>query len=627
MQLTLCFNCEYRNRPTADFCGSCGTPLRRNCPNCSTNNPGAFQFCDDCGAPLSDLAPPESAQSTVSRPERASRPAPVGPESYAKPVARRKHRAFGIFWDVPPPQWQWNRAFLRAWTRRNRWELLAVVFLTALAAFLRIYRLGEIPDGFNGDEAWNGIDALRILDQGWIGVYTPGALGNMTGPIYLTALTFMLLDASIFSVRLSMALLGIAAVPATHLLLRLGFGRWVALLGATVLTVSYWHLHFSRMGYQLVSLSLVAPVAGTALLWAMRRQSRWHWLAAGAALGLVPYTYLAFPAFFAAVAGTLAVYLLLKRDTIANTLVTLAFYAFGALLVSTPFLLFLSENWDVYMHRTSMASVFRSHEYPQAGDFAQRASFFATRAWESLTVLARQLRSDGVDGTGGAGPLDLGIAALAYLGLALSIRKWRSPPYLLAALVVILAMLAQLFALPESGTLRRSIAAVPFIAALAAIGAAELVRLVNRRFGTEGRNIAMAGVALTLAVSSVWNVRYYFGELAQSPTVKFAFVPDHVDALAAAHSFQNPGTIYFYSGRWSFNYESVRFLHPASQGMDRSREFGTFEFEKVHEGPVTYLLVGAYAKEIDRLKELYPDGEIIIDDAPYPRFIVYHLRS
>ena len=427
MQLTLCFNCEYRNRPTADFCGSCGTPLSRTCPYCSAKNPGAFQFCDECGRPLSSLVPPESGQPSVSRPERATRPAPAGPESHAKTVARRKPRAFGIFWDVPPPQWQWNRAFLRAWTRRNRWELLAVVLLTALAAFLRIYRLGDIPDGFNGDEAWNGIDALRILDQGWIGVYTPGALGNMTGPIYLTALTFLLLDASIFSVRLSMALLGIAAVPATHLLLRLGFGRWVALIGASVLTVSYWHLHFSRMGYQLVSLSLVAPIAGAALLWAMRTQSRWHWLAAGAALGLVPYTYLAFPAFFAAVAGTLAVYLFLKRDAISDTLVYLAIFALGALLVSAPFLLFLSENWDVYMHRTSMASVFRSHEYPQAGDFSQKYAFFATRAWESLTILARQLRSDGVDGTGGASPLDLGKRGAGLLRACPVLQKMEEP--------------------------------------------------------------------------------------------------------------------------------------------------------------------------------------------------------
>ncbi len=627
MQFTLCFNCEYRNRDTADFCGSCGLPLSRTCPACNAKNHGAFQFCDDCGGPLGEPAPPESPQPSVSRPARATRPATAVPGSHAKSGARRKPRAIGVFWDTPAPQWQWNRAFLRTWTRRNRWELLAVLLLTVLAAFLRIYRLVDIPDGFNGDEAWNGMDALRILNDGWIGVYTPGALGNMTGPIYLTALTVWLLDASIFSVRLSMALFGIAAVPATHLLLRLGFGRWVALIGASVLTVSYWHLHFSRMGYQLVALSLVAAAAGAALLWAMRTQSHSRWLAAGAVLGLVPYTYLAFPAFFAAVAGTLAVFLFLRRDRIADTLVYLAFYALGTLIVSTPFLLFLSDNWDVYMHRTSMASVFRSNQYPQAGDAADKAYFFATRVWESLTILARKLKSDGVDGSGGASPLDLGIAALAYLGLALSIRKWRSPPYLLAALVVILAMLAQVFALPESGTLRRSIAALPFIIGLAAIGATAIVGLVKRKFGIEGRNVALAGVALTLIVSSVWNVRYYFGELAQSPTVRFAFVPDHVDALAAAHSFQNPGTIYFYSGRWSFNYESVRFLHPRSQGMDRSREFGTFDLEKVHEGPVTYLLVGAYAEEINRLKDLYPGGETIIDDAPRPRFIVYHLQS
>ncbi len=627
MQFTLCFNCEYLNRHSADFCGSCGLPLSRTCPVCNAENPGAFQFCDLCGAGLEELSAHESGQQDVSRPARTNPPATAAPGSKTRPGARREPRATGTFWETPAPQWRWTRAFVRSWTHRNRWELLTVALFTALAAFLRIYRLGDIPNGFNGDEAWNGIDALRILDQGWIGVYTPGALGNMTGSIYLTALTVWLLDASIFSVRLSSALVGIAAVPAAHLLLRLGFGRRVALVGAAVLTVSYWHLHFSRIGYQLVSLSLVAAAAAAALLWAMRAHSRWRWLAAGAVMGLLPYTYLAFPAFAVAVAATLAVYLFLKRDQFADTLVTLALYALGTLIVSTPFLLFLFDNWDVYMHRTGMASVFRSHEFPQAGDFAQKASFFATRAWESLTILARQLRSDGVDGTGGARPFDLGIATLAYIGLALSIRKWRSPPYLLAAMVVVLAILAQVFALPESGTLRRSIAAVPFIVGLAAIGATGIVGLVQRRFGLNGRNIALAGVALTLLVSSVWNVRYYFGELAQSPTLRFAFVPDHIDGLSAAHSFENPGVIYFYSGRWSFNYESVRFLHRGSQGMDRSREFGTFELEKIHEGPVTYLLVGHYAAEIDRLREMYPGGEVIVDDAPQPRFIVYHLRS
>ena len=148
-----------------------------------------------------------------------------------------------------PPNWQWSRQFLREWILRNRWELIAVVVLTAVAAFLRVYRLEEIPAGFHGDEAWTGIEGLRILKEGWIGPYTTSALGQATGPFYLTALLIWLLDASKTTVRLSMGLFGIATIPAAHLLLRLGFGRWVALFGTTALTVSYWHLHFSRLGF------------------------------------------------------------------------------------------------------------------------------------------------------------------------------------------------------------------------------------------------------------------------------------------------------------------------------------------------------------------------------------------
>ena len=190
-----------------------------------------------------------------------------------------------------------------------------------------------------------------------------------------------------------------------------------------------------------------------------------------------------------------------------------------------------------------------------------------------------------------------------------------------------MAILTQIFSLPESGTLRRSIAAVPFVAGVAAIGAISLVGLAQRLYGRHGRFVAVGGLVLVLLASGAWNLRYYFVELTQGPTVEFTFAPDHIDGLAAAHSFEDPGTIYFYSGRWSFNYESVRFLYPNSHGIDRSREFGSFELDKLHQGPVTYLLVGDYAMEIDRLRELHPGGETIVDDEPQPRFIVYHLPS
>ena len=546
-----------------------------------------------------------------------------------KPPAPKKRRTFpliGLTWDTPAPRWQWSLPFLSEWALRNRWELLAVTLLTLLAAFLRIYRLGDIPHGFHGDEAWIGIEAVRILNDGWIGVYTPAALGNMTGAIYLTAFLIWLFDPSIFIVRLSMALFGIAAVPATHLLLRLGFGRWVALFGVFALTVSYWHLHFSRIGLQLVSLPFVALLAAAALLWAMRSRTLWSWLTAGALWGLVPYTYLAFPAVMASMVATLAIYLFLRRDELKSLLAPVGMYALGALIALFPLLGFLLQFHDAFLERMMLASVVRSHDFPLAGTFADKAAFYTLRAWDALTFFVRNPRWDAVDGTGGAGALDLGIGALAYIGLAIAFKRWRSPPYLLALLVVLAALATQIISDPSSGMMRRSLVAAPFALGLAGISALAIVGLVDRLYKKAGQRIAVGFLVLTLLASAGWNLRYYFAGLTQTQTFKFTFAPDHIDGLAAATSFENPGTLYFYSGRWSFNYESVRFLYPSTRGIDRSREFGAFALEKLHEGPVTYLLVGDYGVEIDRLRGLHPGGEIIVDDQPQPRFIVYHLR-
>ena len=249
-----CRACEFSNRSNAQFCGRCGRPLDIVCAHCSSHNPGGHQYCDACGAPLYGRPSPDTSTLNF-----------IGRLGLRLPNPRKIAPRQGLVWFTPPPNWQWSRQFLRAWTFRNRWELIAVLLLTAVAAFLRVYRLTEIPAGFHGDEAWTGIEGLRILKEGWIGPYTTSAMGQATGPFYLTALLIWLLDASRFSVRLSMGLFGIATIPAAHLLLRLGFGRWVALFGTTALTVSYWHLHFSRLGFGLISLAFVGTVAAVCL--------------------------------------------------------------------------------------------------------------------------------------------------------------------------------------------------------------------------------------------------------------------------------------------------------------------------------------------------------------------------
>ncbi len=543
----------------------------------------------------------------------------------------------GLVWDTPSQDWQWSRRFIGEWSHRNRWELIAVALLTVAAAFLRVYRLEEIPAGFHGDEALTGIEGLRILEEGWIGPHTTSALGQLTGPFYLTALLIWLLDASIFSVRLSMGLFGIATVPAAYFLLRTGFGRWIALFGTTALTVSYWHLHFSRLGFGVVPLAFASTAAAAALLWAMksydaggleeRRRNLWSWIAAGALLGLIPYTYFAFPTFLAAVGAALTLYFLLQKDSFKRKLLPLSLLAFGAILTAAPVIQFTARSPDAYFGRMNEKSVWDYYEFANADGYAERAGFILKRAWESFGLLLRNPRIDGVDGIGGIGALDLSIASLAYFGLFISIRKWRSPPHLIAVLVVLAALSGLVLTDPSAGSMRRSITAIPWVFALAGVGAEAIVRFGHRNLGAWGRAAAVSAMVFVVMGSGVWNVSFYFVRLPLTSTFQWTFPSYYFESLDAAHSFDDPGTIYYFSGQRRFTYETIQFLYPDSNGIDRSREFGVFDLEKLDTGPVTYLLEGPYVEEIYKIMEMYPGGQLIVDERPEPLYVVYHLRG
>ncbi|MDP2661411.1 MAG: hypothetical protein Q8R28_11855 [Dehalococcoidia bacterium] len=125
-------------------------------------------------------------------------------------------------------------------------EALLLLVVVLVAAVLRLYGLDDIPPGLHGDEALTGLDAQTILNEGWIGPYTGHALGQPTGPLLWTALVFKLFGTSIFTLRASMAVLAVLTVPAADLFFRTAFNPRVALIGASLLTLSYWRLRYSR---------------------------------------------------------------------------------------------------------------------------------------------------------------------------------------------------------------------------------------------------------------------------------------------------------------------------------------------------------------------------------------------
>lgn len=161
---------------------------------------------------------------------------------------------------------------------------------------MRFWNLGRIPAGLHGDEAWTGLDARRVLSQGWIGPYVGSALGQPTGPVYAVAGLFLFLPDEVATIRLAMAIFGVLGIAFTYLAIREYEGPVAAGFAALLLTGSVWHLHASRIGMMFVSCS-TALMAGVWLqAVAILRGTVASFALAGLVAGLGVYSYNAYPA-------------------------------------------------------------------------------------------------------------------------------------------------------------------------------------------------------------------------------------------------------------------------------------------------------------------------------------------
>ena len=183
--------------------------------------------------------------------------------------------------------------------RRTTSSLLtwAVVLVTLLAFFLRTHQLYVTPPGFNYDEAAHALDATEIL-QGKHIVWSDRSGGNPALLKYLIAGFFAMLGARPFSQRLLIAFLSTATVPALYLLARTMFAQLglrraqlIGLLAALGLATSFWHINHSRMGLEF-SPALLFEVLGFYFLWrGLLSGKLWPFAASGAWLGAALYIY------------------------------------------------------------------------------------------------------------------------------------------------------------------------------------------------------------------------------------------------------------------------------------------------------------------------------------------------
>ncbi len=158
--------------------------------------------------------------------------------------------------------------------QRPNVQRLALLAVVVLATVLRVYQLKDLPAGLFCDEAGLGYNAHTIATAGMdengnhfpLFFWSFGVSYKNPVYIYAAAIPVRLLGLDEFSIRLTSALFGIGTVIGMFFLGRALFNPWVGLFSALFLALCPWHLHFSRIAFELISFPFLFVIGLTFLV-------------------------------------------------------------------------------------------------------------------------------------------------------------------------------------------------------------------------------------------------------------------------------------------------------------------------------------------------------------------------
>jgi hypothetical protein len=130
----------------------------------------------------------------------------------------------------------------------------------------------------------------------------------------------------------------------------------------------------------------------------------------------------------------------------------------------------------------------------------------------------------------------------------------------------------------------------------------------------------MTALLVVPAYAGARAVNDYFGPAQDTFTMRIVH-PYQLDAAARwMHTLPEGTHVYFYSDRWSIDYETVRFLAPGVDAEDRSREFrplestpdgGALRTDIDRDGPVAFVMLGDYLRDFDGVVLEHPGGTVV----------------
>jgi hypothetical protein len=392
-------------------------------------------------------------------------------------------------------------------------ELTGLAAVIAIAVGVRVYRLGDVPQIVTGDELDNLYDAYRI-----IGGSGPGVFGFDWKPspilgLYPMAWTVQIFGDTVSDFRMFSVITSLLVIIAAYVVARHAMGAPAALLAVALLGTNLWFLHFSRTAWDNANCALFALGACYTTTRAVDTSRRWWWawwILAGLFTALGLYGYFTGRFIFASVILIAGIAVATRRTPWHEAAFGLGLAFLVTVVLFAPMLDNILDEWEFFNQRAGEVSVFNS-EVPSEGDDSgwTIAAKNVGRNAQGLIFM------DGEEMRRGLWvrytpeerpPLDAVATALFWIGLVVSVGRWRKT-YAWWTFFVPL-FIAEVF---SRGTpdLARAVLFAPFYFLFIGMAFDEFFRV----WGMARRPLVALGAAAALAVTA-WiatdNVRDYF---------------------------------------------------------------------------------------------------------------------
>lgn len=447
---------------------------------------------------------------------------------------------------------------------------MAVVTITAIAVFLRYYQIGQVPPGFNSDEAVGAVGALETL-RGGPQLHYAGQGGGGSLGFYIAAIGFAIFGPSVAAIRGTAAFAGVIGVIATYFATRemfrsskesVPYYRLLAALAALGLAVSLWHTRSSRVAFAAVGVPFL-QVPGNYFLWrGLHTGRRLHFVVSGVLLASLMYIYLSgsfapfvYLSFFLLQWLVSAIQTRLKHlDSTSVSAPLFKRHLWNLVICAgVAFVLFLPMLY-LYLTAPDVATS-RAQQALFTNPLINQGDPWGT-LWRSVggNLAAFGLSTSWLRGYPPANLIMPVPASLLFLmGLAISLRRVGQPPYLFVLLYWGIMLMPSILSPDSIPHTLRAVGAAPAAYTLAAVGSVGVIDFgwwaLVRSAGLVGWDLpkaslqsartvrnALAGVvllALGLAMARplVQDFHYYMVEWPKTNDAQAAF---HVYAVELA---------------------------------------------------------------------------------------------